>query len=111
MIIKKNIKQGRIKIVALALLQLLLFTFPLIVKTTHQHQNHHNSHQSSTGTELSKWEKPCTVCLYEFDKSIKTETTNYCCLITSSPKKISNYLETVKTVAFSYISLRAPPLS
>ena len=110
MILIRKIIQKRNRISAIALFQLLLFTFPLIVKTTHQHQNHYNSHQTSTGTELSKWEKPCAVCLYEFYKSIKTETAIYGCLISSSPKKTSNYLETVQAVAFSYISFRAPPL-
>ena len=109
MIAKKKIKQKRIQIVALALLQLFLFTFPLVVKTTHQHQNHTSSHQTN-GTELSKWEKPCAICQFEFDTVLQTEIPQYSCIIPFKTGYISEYSSPVRSVAFTFISLRAPPL-
>jgi len=110
MIATKNIKQKRIQIVALTLLQLFLFTFPLVVKTTHQHQNRLSNRQTTNGAELTKWEKPCAICQFEFDTVLKTETPLYSSIIPSQTGYISEYSSPVRSVAFTFISLRAPPL-
>ena len=108
MIGKKNSEQKKIHIVALALLQLFLFTFPLVVKTSHHHTSEHHT---QNGTELSHWEKPCAVCHFEFENVIKTEHIDFCCTIPSSIQTVSEYATPIRSCAFSYISLRAPPLA
>jgi len=108
MIGKKESEQKKIHIVALALLQLLLFTFPLVVKTSHHHSN---AHHIQNGIELSQWEKPCAVCHFEFETALKTEHTVFCCSVPASIQIIAEYATPIHSCAFSYISLRAPPLS
>jgi len=110
MSIKNKKRQQKAYLVALALLQLFLFTFPLVVKTTHQHQNHTRSHQTTNGIELSKWEKPCAICQFEFDTVLHTEIPLYSCIIPFKTGYISEYSSPVGSVAFTFISLRAPPL-
>jgi hypothetical protein len=102
-----NLKnQKKIHIVALAVLQLLLFTFPLVVKTSHYHkQVHHSSHTS----ELSQYEKHCAVCQFEFETLIKTELPIICGIVASLGRITSEYLSSFRSKDFAYVSLRAPP--
>jgi len=106
----KKIQKQKVYLVALSLLQLFIFTFPLVVKTTHQHQNHSSSCHQTNSSELAKWEKPCAICQFEFDTVLQTEIPQYSCIIPFKTGYISEYSSPVRSVAFTFISLRAPPL-
>jgi hypothetical protein len=99
-------------IIVLALFHLLVFTFPFAVKNIHHHETHylHFIHQAIDGKQLSKVEKPCPICQFEFVSFIAGDSPTYwicqpVCLI-----KNYNFVQKVYKVPLSSYLLRAPPL-
>ncbi len=48
------------------LLLLAVFTFPLLVKSTHFHHYNHDSAHYGTGKYIHEFHEKCAVCNYEF---------------------------------------------
>lgn len=100
-----------LKIALPAVFQLLVFLYPTVIRTAHQHQNHAHQYHSTQGTTLSQWEKPCAICQFEFDTHVKSETP----LFYSNNPSVSTirveHSTSVINAAFSFISLRAPPVA
>ncbi len=100
-------------IIILALFHLLVFTFPFAIKKIHHHETNytHIVPQAADGNLLSKEEKPCPICQFEFVSFILTDlqTQRLCQPVC----QIKNYnpLKQVYIVPLTSYLLRAPPLA
>jgi hypothetical protein len=89
-----------------------VFTFPFAIKDIHHHETNYLNivHQVTDGKMLSKAEKPCPICQFEFVSFVAVDSQAYwtrqpVCLI----KNCNSVQEVYKVPLTSYL-LRAPPL-
>jgi hypothetical protein len=100
-------------IIILALFHLLVFTFPFAIKDIHHHETHyiHIINQATDGKLLSKAEKACPICQFEFVSFIAGDSQAYwtrqpVCLI-----KNCNFVQQAYKVPLISYLLRAPPIA
>jgi hypothetical protein len=104
------VKKRKIHIIFLVIFHLLVFIIPLTVKSAHHHsfQSHVSNKEGSC--EYSKVEKRCLICQFEFViGNVNRTTSNYIYLpivLNKNAELVSQFY----TEAYSYSSLRAPPI-
>jgi len=106
------VNKRKINIIILALFHLMVFTFPFALKDIHHHEtNHLHIYQTDDGKLLSKAEKPCPICQFEFFTFIAGDSQAYW---VCQPIGLVNNCTSVQqahTIPFSFYLLRAPPLA
>jgi hypothetical protein len=107
------VKRREFNIIILALFHLLVFITPFAIKDMHHHETSSLdiTYQADYGTVLSKAEKPCPVCQFEFFNFISDDPiTNWICRPVCLVKNCTS-VQQVHTIPFSSYLLRAPPLA
>jgi hypothetical protein len=105
------VNKRKINIIILALFHLLVLSFPFAIKDIHHHEtNYLYIYQTDDGKLLSKAEKPCPICQFEFFSFIGGDPQSYWIRQPVCPIKNCNSVQQAYKVPFSSYLLRAPPL-
>lgn len=107
------VDRKKINIIILALFHLLVFVFPYTIKDIHHHETHylHILYQATDGKLVSKAEKPCPICQFEFVNFIRKDSFKYCIYQLANFLKDSEIVPQSYSIAFTSFLHRAPPLS
>jgi len=102
----------RINIIILALFHLMVLSFPCAIKEIHHHEtNYLHIYQAGDVTLLSKAEKPCSICQFEFFSFIGADHLHYVICQPVRPIDDCYSIQKGYIVPFSSYLLRAPPLA
>jgi hypothetical protein len=105
------LRNKRIHIAFFALFQLMVFVAPVMIKTTHYHvREYSDTVNGSFGKTLSKAEKPCPICQFEFINVIQTKLQQTTFPLPKCSLKNSDLFSQEFQLSFSSFSHRAPPV-
>ena len=105
-------KPHKANIIFLSLFQLLVFIYPILVKSDHHHlHENYNISYSIQGQSVSKTENFCPICNFEFVKVLLHSSDQYGVFQIPKPLKKSDIVSVDYNNPYTLFSVRAPPLS
>ena len=109
---KQRMKRQKVNIILLSFFQLLVFTYPIMVKSGHHHIQANNYVSSPLkGESVAKYENNCPICNFEFVQVLLQSNNPYGVFLIKRPLISFAIISAEYRKPFTHFAQRAPPLS